>query len=86
MKLLVDTNVLVYDTLEDSEHHGEASRLIDGAAEMYLPSIVVHGYVWVLLRRLGVDPGFALFKVEECLGDPGGDMCLCGRLCSQEGV
>ena len=36
LKLLLDTNVLVYDTVEDSEHHGEATEIIDRAKEVYI--------------------------------------------------
>jgi predicted nucleic acid-binding protein len=50
MKLLLDTNVLVYDTIEDSKYHGEASKIIDSAEEIFIPPIVVHEYIWVLLR------------------------------------
>ncbi len=70
MKLLVDTNVLVYDTVEDSEYHSEASRIIDDALELYIPSIVIHEYIWIMLRYLNLDPLFTLSKVEEYLGDP----------------
>ena len=29
MTVMVDTNVLVYDAIENSPHHGSASKLID---------------------------------------------------------
>ncbi len=32
--LLPDTNVLVYETVEDSPHHVEATELIDSAKEI----------------------------------------------------
>ncbi len=70
MKLLVDTNVLVYDTVEDSEYHSEAAKIIDDALELYIPSIVIHEYIWIMLRYLNLDPLFTLSKVEEYLEDP----------------
>ena len=69
MKLLADTNVLVYDTVEDSKHHELASNIIDSAKELWLPSIVVHEYVWVMLK-LGVSAEFLALKVLEYLRDP----------------
>ncbi|MBS7611793.1 PIN domain-containing protein [Candidatus Bathyarchaeota archaeon] len=70
MRLLVDTNVLVYDTVEDSEHHKEASEIIDSATLLYIPSIVVHEYSWILLRYLNLNPVFTLTKMLEYLEDP----------------
>jgi len=69
MKLLADTNVLVYDTVEDSKHHELASNIIDSAKELWLPSIVIHEYVWVMLK-LGVSAEFLALKVLEYLRDP----------------
>jgi len=68
--LLPDTNVLVYETVEDSPHHGEAVDLMDSAGEIILQSIVLHEYIWVMVRKLGVPPGFVVQKLQEYLGDP----------------
>ena len=67
MKLLIDTNVLVYDTIEDSDHHQEAKNIIDEASEIYIPSIVIHEFIWILLRRLGLNPIFVIKKITEYL-------------------
>ena len=67
MKLLVDTNVLVYDTIEDSDHHQEAKNIIDEASEIYIPSIVIHEFIWILLRRLYLNPDFIIKKITEYL-------------------
>ena len=69
-RLLPDTNVLVYETVEDSPHHEIAVNLIDAAGEIILPSIVVHEYTWVMVRKLGVDPLFVAEKLREYLEDP----------------
>ncbi|MEM1947114.1 MAG: PIN domain-containing protein [Candidatus Caldarchaeum sp.] len=45
MRLLPDTNVLVYDTVEDSMHHDKAVKIIDAAGELAIPPIVIHEYV-----------------------------------------
>ena len=43
---VVDTNVLVYDTFEDSLYHETAARLLDSLDRWLVPLIVI--YVWVL--------------------------------------
>ncbi len=68
-KLLPDTNVLVYETVEDSEHHAEASRIMEEAEGIYIPLIVLHEYVWVMLK-LSVDPNFISLKLREYYEDP----------------
>jgi len=68
--LLPDTNVLVYETVEDSPHHEEAADIVDSAGEIILPSIVLHEYIWVMVGKLGVPPGFVVQKLQEYFGDP----------------
>jgi len=68
MKLLLDTNILVYDTVEDSEHHDDASKIIDSAEEIFIPLIVVHEYIWVMLK-FSVDPEIISSKIHEYLED-----------------
>jgi len=69
MKLLADTNVLVYDTIEDSKYHELASNIIDSAKELWLPSIVIHEYIWVMLK-LNISAEFIALKILEYLRDP----------------
>ncbi|MEM3691558.1 MAG: PIN domain-containing protein [Candidatus Korarchaeum sp.] len=70
MRLLPDTNVLIYDTVEDSEHHEEAARIIDEAGEVIIPSIVIHEYIWAMFKIAQVSPSFLVIKLREYLGDP----------------
>ena len=70
MKLLPDTNVLIYDTIEDSEHHDLAMKIIDAAKEIFIPSIVIHEYIWVMLKLIKVPPNFVSLKIREYLEDP----------------
>jgi len=70
MRLLPDTNVLIYDTVEDSEHHNRAAKPIDEAGEILIPSTVVHEYIWVMLKVVQATPNFAALKVLEYLEDP----------------
>ena len=69
-RLLPDTNVLVYETVEDSVRHSDAVKLLDSAREIILPAIVVHEYVWVMTRKLGVDPIIVAAKLKEYMEDP----------------
>jgi predicted nucleic acid-binding protein len=68
MRLLLDTNILVYDTIEDSENHDEAVKIIDEAYEIFIPTIVIHEYIWVMLK-LSVDIKIILIKIHEYLED-----------------
>ena len=66
MTTLVDTNVLVYDAIENSPHHGRASDIIDGAGDpmMNSLSIVELGFV---LPRYGIESKSVQMKIEELL-------------------
>ena len=63
-KAVIDTNVLTYDTFEDSIHHKKATSILDKLATWFIPSIVIHEYVWVL-RSLDVKIKDIVEKVEE---------------------
>ncbi len=66
MSAVVDTNILIFDTFEDSEFHTEAGKLLDSLERWILPSIVVHEYVW-FMKGEGLDLGFSQEKVIEFL-------------------
>jgi len=63
---VVDTNVLVYDTFEDSLYHEAAARLLDSLDRWLIPLIVVYEYVWVL-KGLNVEPAQVREKLLEYL-------------------
>ncbi len=66
MTVLVDTNVLVYDTIENSPHHDSASEFIDESEDPIINSlsIVELGFV---LPRYGIDNESVRMKTEELL-------------------
>jgi predicted nucleic acid-binding protein len=70
MKLLPDTNVLIYDTVEDSEYHAIALEIIDKATQIHIPSIVIHEYIWVMLKLLQAPLNIVEIKLHEYLDDP----------------
>ena len=61
MCAVVDTNVLVYDTFDDSAFHEEARALL---GEWLIPAIVVYEYVW-LIREFEVALDDVVRKVRE---------------------
>jgi predicted nucleic acid-binding protein len=70
VKLLPDTNVLIYDTVEDSEYHSTASEIVDKATQIFVPSIVIHEYLWVILRLLQAPLSIIEVKLRDYLEDP----------------
>lgn len=69
LRIIVDTDILVYDTIENSEKHFEASSLLDDADRIYLPSIVVHEFLWLALRKLKLSIDAVKNKIEEYFND-----------------
>ena len=66
MTMLTDTNVLVYDTIENSPHHVIAREFIDKSEDPIINSlsIVELGFV---LPRYGIDNENVRMKVQELL-------------------
>ena len=66
MTVLVDTNVLVYDTIENSQYHDRAGELIDNSEDPIINSlsIVELGFV---LPRYGIDNENVRMKIYELL-------------------
>jgi predicted nucleic acid-binding protein len=68
MSAVVDTNVLVFDTFEDSDSHLEAVEALDALEEWVIPGIVFHEYVW-FMKDQGVGVAETRTKVNEYLMD-----------------
>jgi len=66
LKAIVDTNVLLFDTFEDSEHHEDAASGLDSLDGWGLPSMVFHELVW-FFRDQKVKIPRATSKVNEYL-------------------
>lgn len=69
LRILVDTDILVYDTVENSPKHLEASSLLDDADRIYLASVVMHEFIWLALRKLGLSVEVVKNKVAEYFND-----------------
>jgi predicted nucleic acid-binding protein len=63
---IVDTNVLVYDMIEDSVFHEKAASLLDALKRPLIPSVVVEEFLLVL-EQLGVSRELIGRKLEEIL-------------------
>jgi predicted nucleic acid-binding protein len=63
---VIDTNVLVFDSFEDSEHYEEEESLLNDLQRWIIPGIVIHEYVWVL-KGLDLPLSFLRSKVREYL-------------------
>ena len=68
METIIDTNILIYATVEDSIYYGEASGRLNELAKVYIPTNVMIEYVLVL-KKLGVDEEFIIKKVKEIISD-----------------
>ncbi|MCL6090934.1 MAG: PIN domain-containing protein [Candidatus Thermoplasmatota archaeon] len=68
MEAVIDTNVLVYDTIENSPFHNQASRLIDKLSDPIISSItlVEMGFV---LSRYGLETDKIRKKLNELLDE-----------------
>ena len=51
MGAVIDTNILVFDTFEDSELHAEATTMLDSIDRWHLPSLIFHELIWFFRTR-----------------------------------
>ena len=66
MTILVDTNVLVYDAIENSPYHNSASKLIDLSEDDIINSLSI-GELGFVLPRYGIDNQDVQVKINELL-------------------
>ncbi|MFQ6076945.1 MAG: PIN domain-containing protein [Candidatus Bathyarchaeia archaeon] len=66
MSAVIDTNVLIYDTFEDTLFHKEARTKLDELEKWYVPAMVIHEYVW-FMKAEGINPSTAKDKTVEYL-------------------
>jgi len=66
VEALIDTNVLVYDTIEDSVFHEEAKKTLDKLDRWLIPSVVIEEFVLVL-NQLNLKREIKGKKIDEIL-------------------
>ncbi len=60
-KAVIDTNILIYDLIEDSIYHKEASRVLDTLEVWIIPTIVIHEFIWFIKNiNTGVNDPYVL--------------------------
>lgn len=64
MECIVDTNVLVYETFEDSEFHEEVVKKLSEMEFIYVPGVVILELT-IILKRLKYDSSIILDKIRE---------------------
>ncbi len=60
---VIDTNVFIYDTFENSIYFDEAKEILDSLLTWIVPDIVILEYVWFLKNILPVEE--IEYKVKE---------------------
>ncbi len=66
MEAVVDTNILVYEMVEDSMYHDEVCRRLGKLRLIYIPTNVLIEFVLVL-RKIGVSDSIIYDKLRELL-------------------
>jgi len=66
---VIDTNLLIYDTFEDTEFHKKAEEILESLDRWYVPAIVVQEYVW-FFKNNGFPAGEALEALKGYTEDP----------------
>ncbi len=66
---VIDTNVLIYDTFEDTGFHSEAENLLESLDRWYVPAIVMQEYVW-FFKNNGFSAKDALESLSGYIDDP----------------
>jgi len=51
-RVVIDTNVLIYATFADSEHHDEAYSILQ-RHDVVIPYVVLYEYLWALAKLTG---------------------------------
>lgn len=66
MSAVLDTNVLIFDTFEDTQLYEAAHSKLDSLERWFIPSIVFHEYVW-FMKAEKIDLDFTRTKLVEYL-------------------
>ena len=47
MEAVIDTNVLIYEFIEDSEYHNEAKEVLNKIDIIIIPEMVINEFIYV---------------------------------------
>ncbi|OYT54464.1 MAG: hypothetical protein B6U77_02765 [Candidatus Hecatellales archaeon ex4484_218] len=68
MEVIVDTNILVYETVEDSIYHKDVMEKLEKIDVPYLLTNILIEFILVM-KKLGLEENFIVNKVLEILED-----------------
>lgn len=64
MEAVIDTNVLIYEFIEDSEYHNEVKQLLNGLDNIIIPGIVINEFIY-MSSKIGVPFSIIKDKIIE---------------------
>jgi len=69
MEAIIDTNILVYETIEDSMYHKEVVEKLKDLEGLYIPTNILIEFILVM-KRLKLENQIIMRKILEILEDP----------------
>jgi predicted nucleic acid-binding protein len=67
MECVIDTNVLIYEAIEDSEFHDKTDRLLDKITRRIIPTVVLEEFIYAI-AGLGISNNKIGEKIAELTG------------------
>ena len=69
MEAIIDTNILIYETIEDSMYHKEVVEKLKDLEGLYIPTNILIEFILVM-KRLKLENQIIMRKILEILEDP----------------
>ena len=69
MEAIIDTNILVYETIEDSMYHKEVVEKLKDLESLYIPTNILIEFILVM-KKLKLENQIIMRKILEILEDP----------------
>ena len=69
MEAIIDTNILVYETIEDSMYHKEVVEKLKDLEGLYIPTNILIEFILVM-KKLKLENQIIMRKILEILEDP----------------
>jgi len=69
MEAIIDTNILIYETIEDSMYHKEVVEKLKDLESLYIPTNILIEFILVM-KKLKLENKVIMYKISEILEDP----------------
>ena len=69
MEAIIDTNILIYETIEDSMYHKEVVEKLKDLESLYIPTNILIEFILVM-KKLKLENEVIMYKISEILEDP----------------